>query len=334
LARALRDRGHEALFALPASDTLERIQDAGFEAFPTRVRSRLPLGAVRALTGIMRERRVTVAHCHSRRAGLAGLPAARLAAVPVKVIHVHSLATAEGSKGLSRLAFRLLNRLADRTVYCSIAARDAVEPGGSARGVVIPNGVHFPAEPRRRPQTPPVIVAVGRLAPAKGYDVLLRALAPVVRDHPGIQVRIAGDGELRPRLLALRGELGLEDTVAFLGFVEELGPLFEQASLLVMPSVWEGLPLALLEAVAAQVPVVATRVGEIPRVLADGRGGYLADPGDPDSLASAILESLRDPVEAERRAARARSEAREVYSLEAMAQAVEELYQGTLRGRG
>jgi glycosyltransferase involved in cell wall biosynthesis len=330
LAEALRERGHEMLFAAPESDSLERFGEAGFAAYPMAIRSRLPVAGIRALAGLMRAEGVQVAHCHSRRAGIVGLPAARLARVPAKVLHVHSLATAAGSKCVSRLAFQSLRLLADRVIYCSEATRESTGAGAHRRAVVIPNGIDLCFPPRQVRESAPLVLSVGRLAEAKGYRTLLEAVPLVASEMPAVRFEVAGDGELREELLALRAQLGLGDRLTFLGFVDDVRPLLARASVFVMPSTREGHPLALLEATAAGVPAVATAVGEIPFVLGEGERGTLVPAGSPEALAEGILHALRRPEEARRRAEAARAWVHQGYSVHAMAGAIERLYRELL----
>jgi len=215
--------------------------------------------------------------------------------------------------------------------------RRTVKPRRDGGDVVIPNCVAFgaglPVRCGARSNGPKVL-AVGRLTEEKGMDVLLRALPQVVKRFPGVRVRIAGDGDLRDQLMALSRRLGLDECVAFLGFRRDVPALMAQADLMVMPSRWEGLPIALLEAVAAGLPVVASAVAGIPEVIADGETGWLVAPDDPEALAAAISDALLDPCEARRRAQLAHARARADFSIEATVARVDRLYQELARARG
>ena len=330
LAIGLRKSGHRVLFVAAAPEVVERTREAGFEALPVAVRSRWIPGTIMRLASIMKREGVEIAHCHGRRAALVGMPAALAAGVPARIIHVHSTATAGGSEIISKASFGCLGRLAHRIIYCSRQAEKETQGGPSPRSVVIPNGVQFPDTfPQResRSQHVPLIVAVGRLQRPKGYPILLRALPRVLAALPRVRVKVAGEGEQREELESLRAEMRLGEVVEFAGFVRDVPGLLGQASLFVMPSLWEALPLALLEAVAAGVPVVASAVGAIPEVISDGETGWLVPPGDPEALAAAIVEALRSPAEATKRAEKAFEVVRSKYSVDAMVDAVEHLYE-------
>ncbi|HEX6900840.1 MAG TPA: glycosyltransferase family 4 protein [Thermoanaerobaculia bacterium] len=162
---------------------------------------------------------------------------------------------------------------------------------------------------------PGYLLFVGRLRIRKGVEVLLEALRELRRRNPAAIVRIAGDGEHRGRLERKAGEVGLGPAVAFLGSRDAAGvrTLLRGAAALVVPSTYEGMPLVILEAMEAGVPVVASRVSGIPEVVVDGETGWLVPPEDPEALAKALEEALADPEEARRRGAAGRARVEERY---------------------
>jgi glycosyltransferase involved in cell wall biosynthesis len=143
------------------------------------------------------------------------------------------------------------------------------------------------------------LLFVGRLRIRKGVEVLLEAL----REIPQAELRIAGDGEHRKRLERRVSELGLETAVTFLGNCDagRVRRLLAGAAALVVPSIYEGMPLVVLEAMAAGVPVVASAVSGIPEVVVDGETGWLVPPEDPRALEQALEDVLARPQEARRR---------------------------------
>jgi glycosyltransferase involved in cell wall biosynthesis len=173
-----------------------------------------------------------------------------------------------------------------------------------ARVRVIPNGVdrafwqRAGRDAHGTTRMPPTLVSVGRLDPVKGIDILLRAFARVRQRVPDTQLVVVGDGGCRPALQRLALELDVGSAVEFAGPLDAEGvrARLAQASLFVMPSRSEGLPLALLEALAAGVPVVAARVGGVPEILRNG-SGIMVPPEDPESLAGAICDLLMDAAQ-------------------------------------
>jgi glycosyltransferase involved in cell wall biosynthesis len=182
---------------------------------------------------------------------------------------------------------------------------------------VIPNVTGgLTVEPARGPEGEPgYLLFVGRLRVRKGVEVLLAALRELRRRNPAAVLRIAGDGEHRARLERRVDELGLRSAVSFLGTcgAPQVRALLEGAAALVVPSIYEGMPLVVLEAMEAGVPVVGSRVSGIPEVVLDGETGWLVSPEDPEALAGALAAVLADPAEARRRGEAGRRRVEERY---------------------
>lgn len=209
---------------------------------------------------------------------------------------------------LSRATIRAYNRRAHRVVCVSDGLRaDLVEAGVRPERVVrIYNPVVGPwigEACRIRPDHPwfaegagtEVIVAVGRLFHEKGHDVMLEAMSQITRTRPSVRLVVLGEGPRRADLTALRARLGLDDFVEFAGFRPNPYAYLAAAAAFVMPSRWEGLPTALIEALACGIPAISTDCPSGPReILQDGRAGVLVPPEDPDALAEAVLRVLED----------------------------------------
>jgi glycosyltransferase involved in cell wall biosynthesis len=197
-----------------------------------------------------------------------------------------------------------------------------------ARMVVVPNGVAPLTLPAERGTA---IGTLSLLEPVKDLPTFLRAAAALHARRPALRFQIAGDGSQREPLEQLARELGLEEVVAFPGFVaaaDGIGAL----SMLVMTSVFENAPMAVLEAMAASIPVVASRTGGIPELVGDD-GAQLVTPGNVDGFAAAIERLLDDAslVEVQTRAAAQRFEAR--YTVDANARATLAVYERALAAR-
>jgi glycosyltransferase involved in cell wall biosynthesis len=209
-------------------------------------------------------------------------------------------------------------RAADLVLAPSEATADEIRRDYGVEDVyVVPNVTGgLAAEPAAGEEGPAgYLLFVGRLRIRKGVEVLLAALAELRRRNRAAVLRIAGDGEHRARLEDEVDELGLRDAVSFLGTCD--GPrvrrLLAGAAALVVPSIYEGMPLVVLEAMASGVPVVASRVSGIPEVVVDGETGWLVPPEDPAALAGALASVLADPREARRRGEAGRRRAEERY---------------------
>jgi len=236
---------------------------------------------------------------------------------------------------LLALAGRLTARLADVVVAPSTrTALELARDYGARDVAVIPNGV-----PRATPRSTPAPVApeilyAGRLRTRKAVVVLVRAFAEIAPSRPGARLVLAGDGEQRPALEAEIRRLGLADRVELTGAVprDEIARRLASATLFCLPSIYEGLPLAILEAMSLGVPVVATRVSGNPDAIVDGESGWLVGAEDSAALASAMLHALADPAEAARRAAAARDRFAERFAIEVVAERYLELLERSTAG--
>jgi glycosyltransferase involved in cell wall biosynthesis len=218
----------------------------------------------------------------------------------------------------SQYGYRLLGFLFDEVHTVSEAvrqemiSRDRLDP---KRVVTIPNGIPFGPAPVRVPRegSSPVVLSVGNIRGIKGTDVLIRTAQRVVAQNPDVRFWIAGsdhDERYAREMRALVTELGLARHVRFLGKVEDITPLLDAADVFCLLSRSEGMSNALLEAMAAAVPCVATAVGGTPEVLTGELSTLLVPSGDADLAALKILQLLSNPAQAQRlgRVARARVE--------------------------
>jgi glycosyltransferase involved in cell wall biosynthesis len=214
---------------------------------------------------------------------------------------------ADMGRPLGRAGLRLAPVLASNS---RAAVRTLLNMGVPERKLCfLPNVVDnsfFASAPSPRPNAF-TILGAGRLEPQKRFDLFLEVLAQVSRKRP-VKGLIAGDGPLRAELEALAGRLGLlPGGVQFLGRVGDASRLYAQADLLLLTSDHEGTPNVVLEAMASGVPVVGTRVGDVPDLLGEGARGRLAAPGDIAGLVSATEELLGDPQTRARLASQARA---------------------------
>jgi len=265
------------------------------------------------LARLLRRERIQILFTFMFHPTLLGRVVGRLCDVPVRISSERVMEW----EGRGR---RLLNRwtvpLATHVVAVSggvaaYAAREFRIPPD--RLTTIPNGVdldHFRPVRRDRNVAPPVIGCTARLHAKSDHATLLRAFARVSVRWPEARLLLLGRGPEEPRLRALAAALGISARVRFEGEQPDVAPYLSQMDVYVQPSVAEGMPNSVLEAMAAGLPVVATAVGGTPEVVLDGQTGLLVAPGDPSALADALLSLLADRRLAERfgRASRARVE--------------------------
>ena len=215
-----------------------------------------------------------------------------------------------------RLLRLLTYPLASSVVALTPSALATLGPARGRRGRVVPNPVLAPPSSTVAPADPPVIVAMGRLVPQKGFDMLLDAFAPVAARHPEWSLEIWGEGPDRQQLERRRDELGLASRVRFPGITPEAGDVLRRASIFALSSRREGFPMVLGEAMASGVPCVSFDCPSGPReLIRDGIDGLLIPPNDVDAFSAALDRLVVDRDLAERLASKA-PEVIERFSLE------------------
>jgi len=177
------------------------------------------------------------------------------------------------------------------------------------------------------PENAQVLMSVGALSEQKGLEYSLQAVSQMTGEYPLLQYLIVGDGPLRKSLEALAQDLGLADHVCFLGVRDDVPELMNITDILVLPSLWEGLPQVAVEAMAASTPVVASAVDGVPEVVQDGVTGILIPPRDEVALCGALLEMLRDPGLRVRMGQAGRLRAEHEFSVERMIERYDRVYQ-------
>jgi glycosyltransferase involved in cell wall biosynthesis len=291
------------------------------------------------LLRVLRRLRPDVVHTSLYLANLYGVLAARLARTPHVV--VSQRCSYESNVGpVRRRIARLGHRLADRVIVNSRAALEEECAAGmpADRLVHVPNGVALEASAvvdRAALGLPdgPLVLAVGRLEAVKGHRVLLDAWPIVSRAVPDASLVLLGEGVRRGALESQARRLGVSSRVRFLGFRGPALPYVAACAVFVQPSLSEGMPNSVLEAMAAGKPIVASRVGGIPEMLVDGENGLLVPPGDTAALAMGLTRLLEDPPFRERLGAAARARAERDFSLAALRAATERIYCSLDEGR-
>lgn len=288
---------------------LDVAREHGFAAIRLQYNYPRLLKAAAEIASQLRQIRADLVLCCGYKPDIVGWRAGRKAGIPV--VAVAGGWTAHSWKvRLYEWADQRVMRWLDRTVCVSEAQADKVRACGvpAQRIVVIPNAVDLPpatAAPDRERwatlfDTPPrYIVGTGsRLSPEKGIDQLVAAAAIVVKERPDIGFVVCGEGPLRPLLSEQIAAAGLTRRVVLAGYQANMTADLAAWDLAVLPSYTEGMPVFVLEAMAAGLPVVATAVGGTPEVVRPGATGYLVPSGSPAALAQQILATLRDPAAA------------------------------------
>ena len=290
---------------------------------------------------IVRQQNVSLIHSHEFRANAFGAIAARLCGIPlVGTVHGKNYYPDFAKR---RLAYRWVSRTAHMVAVSNDLRRFLEERIGidQRRIKVIHNGVDMMdrmslAQVRRLRSEfgvvhdEFVIGIVGSLYPVKGHAYLFHALKTVVARHPNTRLLVIGQGELEKTLREMVSELEIGQAVSFLGLRDDVPRILSLLDLFVLPSLSEGLSVALLEAMSAGVPVIASNVGGNPEIIVSGETGYLVPPGKPEELASRILGLMSDQESTRLLGERGREWVAREYTTERMLQRYQDLYESCL----
>lgn len=336
LSEALRERGHRIVPVGPATGCgwlAEQYRARGFVPRTFWLRHPLDFTCLREMIAMLRAERVEVVHSHEFTMALYGTACSRWLGRP-HVITMHGNQTMT-RRARRRVLLRAAFRYSAATVAVSADTKRFLDaalhlPGDLVR--VVANGVPLQAGNRERGRAElaiapeeRLVLAVGSLVPRKGHAVLIRALAALGSDVSW-RLAIAGGGAERDGLAALAGELGVQERVRLLGHRDDVPDLTAACDVFAMPSLWEGLPLALLEAMVAGKGIVASRTAGIPEAITDGVEGMLTTPGDVPELAAALRRLLTNGEWRTRLALAAQARAAAEFSIDSMADAYERIY--------
>jgi len=339
LARGLRDRGWRVT-VVALSGTADgakcELYAAGAEFLSLGMRKGLadPRGWIH-FNRWLRQERPEVVHAHMPHAAWLARWSRPWAPVRVVLDTIHTSSTGKAGR---RIGYRLSDWLPDRVTAVSWAAADFYRAAGmvaAERLTVLPNGVDVEAwrpdaavrnDVRRELglRDEFLWLATGRLEPVKDYPTLLRAMVGL---PSSARLAVAGAGWQKSELRGLTKCLGLEPRVRFLGFEPNVGRWMHAADGFVLSSLWEGLPMGLLEAAACGLPAVATNVPGTPEALVDGVTGWLVPPADPAALNATMTRLMRSSLEERATMGeRARQRAMALFSLDRVLDRWEALY--------
>ena len=305
--------------------------------------------ALGKLVRLLRRLRPDLVHTHTAKAGALGRVAARLAGVPI-IVHTFHGHVLEGyfSPSLTRLFLqieRALARITDRIITVSPRVRHDLLARGIGRPEqveVVPVGLDLarflggPGSPARLREKlaiasdAPLLGIVGRLVPIKDHPTLFQALALLQADAPSPHLIVVGDGERREALKRLAQDLGLASRIHFLGWRNDLEAILGELDVVICSSKNEGTPVALIEAMAAGVPVLSTDVGGVGDLIVHGENGWLVPSGNPSALARGIRDLLADPERRARPLPAARRLALEKHNVKELLHRMEALYTSVL----
>lgn len=345
LARGLKARGFNVTVACAADGYLvNELQKCSIPVVPVALSNRISIAQLFRLKQLCKTLKVDVLHSHGGTAGLWGRLAGMWAKVPVRIHTHHGLHALHWNRSLKAFAAQGVERLLKRSVSSVICVSEGEARLGILRNVidrkycvVIRNGIDLhdyehrsdPFSLRKEFGFLPdhiVIGTVGRFHVQKGYEYLIRAIPIVLQQHPHARFLLAGEGPLLESVRSGIASAGLAGRVIFTGARYDIPKFLGSMDIFVLPSLWEGYPLSLLEASAAGKAIVATDVEGNNEIVRHHVNGLLVPPRDPDALARAIGDLIADGALRHRLGASAREMARSSYSSDLMIDSIAALY--------
>jgi glycosyltransferase involved in cell wall biosynthesis len=324
----------------------ERLAASGVRCAPMRLRRLNNLGATLQLARRWRDVGVELVHVHGQQAGIFGRVAARWAGVPSVVYTPHTI---DLRRRYFQRPYWWLERMMAAWTTAIISVNEAdrrrlIDAGIGTPGKVFTvycgiDPARFRPNPARRaafrqtlgvPPDVPLVVQVGRLHPQKGPAFFVQAGALV---NASARFALVGEGPQREELLSQIQRAGLDGRVFLAGWRPDVAAVLGAADVFVLASLWEGLPLTILEAMSVGCPVIATDVNGCREAVTDGVSGLLVAPGDPAALAAAIDRLLADPALRVRLSVEARRTIEERFSAQASVAAIQAIYERALADR-
>ena len=347
LAEGLVRDGYEIAVACERQGYLvDELRSIGIRHLPVDLGNHFSAKSLFHLIRLIREFDPTIVHTHGGTAGVYGRIAARyLNRTTVHTYHgIHYLHFEAGwMKRIYLFLEQFLLRWTDATIC--VANSDlhlalSHNLAKHARAFVVVNGINArqfgpSAEPSKRKRVSnrrvTVIGTIGRLHEQKGHRYLIQAAGEIAKLSAPIEFRIVGDGNLRSELELQVQTLGLQNVIRFLGSRTDITAQLAQMDLFVLPSLWEGLPLVLLEAMSAGVPIIASNVDGVSEILEDGKDALLVPPRDPHTLAMAIVKLIRNKKEARHLATNALRKISKRFDVKDMVRQTERVYRTILK---
>jgi len=355
LCERLPGRGFDVALAAPRGQPyVARFQKAGVATFDVEIKTKYDVPACRQYAALVKREGFDVVHTHTRRADFVAALGGRLAGA-------RTVSTQHGQINLDRYTLEekrdlparfycfCLNNFFDRHVAVSAEIADELRTRcriSAAKVTHIPNGLEaapFVEAAGERlsfryeigaPRWAPVATVVASLD-SKGHDDLLAAAAAVVADGVNLRLAVVGEGRRgRPMISKTAATLGIADRVHVLGFRDDVPRVLAGSDMFVLPTPSEGLSVAIMEAMAAALPVVATAVGGNAELVEPGKTGYLVQAGDVGALAEAIRVLARDPARRKAMGRAARSRVMLEFTADKMADRYAQLYEELLRPKG
>ena len=354
LAEGMKAKGYGiTVGCVPRGVFAKRLRELGIEVEGFNMDSKYNIRVIFQMAKFMKQKNIHIVHTQGGRAPFFGRIAARLAKVPIVISTVAMLLSRESHSDVNRLkrtVYLLIDKLTsgyvDRFLVLSEPHREALNTDYNierSKVIKIYNGIEFHKYDaisgdglRVRKElgialSSSIVGVIGRLAWEKGLPFFLQAASKVTATFPEIKFLIVGDGPLKAELEKLSNELNIRQNCIFTGFRQDIPDILSAVDMLVMSSLYEGMPMVILEAMAASKPVIATKVGGIPEMVRDGETGILVPPEDADALAGSMLTLLKNKNRARQMGLAGRRCVEDHFDVEVMVQNTEAVYQELMR---
>jgi len=348
LVRGLMAKGHELFVACPSDGPLtEALRAEGAGVFVVPMGKTYDFRGILRLYTILRKYRIDVVHSHGLLVNILSRVASYLAGTHVSISTAHIPLNLKSGRQAQNVFekmmipyYLILDNLTslfnDKIIAVSHAVRnDLIEQGVNPEKIeVVQNGIdvnftgehNCKRERRFENNGNPIVGTITRLSPQKDLETLLKAAALVIKGVPNAKFLVIGDGEEREKLQSLAENLGLHDSVAFLGYRDDARALLKTFDIFALSSLWEGLPIVVLEAMEAGKPVVATAVDGVREVVEHGKTGLLVKTERPDLMADSVIKLINDPDLANRMGQRGRGRIKRFFSINRVINTVEQIY--------
>ena len=345
ICKALSNQYDITVITTPGGILIEQLRACGIRVYTIPIENNNNPRVIWDLRSIVKSIDPDLIHAHDARAAFTASIAGYLAGSYPLLYHVHLFNPWRTRVGYTRFLDKLPCKLSSRIIACSdhlreyLAKSQGIDP---ATLVSIPNCVDTKKfAPRKAaritlgeniPEDAFVLLCCARLTENKGIVYLLRAMAGIKTVHPNVHLVLAGDGELKHDLITTARALGVASNVHFLGFVADVRPVLAQCDAYIQPSLVEGLPISVLEAMSMGKPVVATAISGTPEIVRHERTGLCVPAADPEALRDAIVRVIENPNARKAMASRGQRLVLRDYSLGSLQTRLDDLYSQLLPG--
>ena len=324
-------------------------RNAGIKVFDLKMKNRMALPAVIRLYRLLKREKVRVLHTHLIQADICGFLAGKMAGVPVIISTKHNPDEFRKRRSIPVWLDGIFANRSDRIIAVSNAVRDFLikwERISEDKFTVIHNGIDMEdfnfreftsatditakKEELGIDSSSQVVGTVGRLDEQKGHKFFLEAIPEILKKVHGVKFLIVGDGPLQNKLEKLSEKLKISENVIFTGIRRDIPEILAIMDVFVLPSIFEGFGIVLLEAMAMKKAIVASRIGGIPEIVDDGLTGILIEPANPSEIANSIITLLKNPEKAKQMGDAGSKKVEKIFTADVMAKQIEDVYDSAL----